>query len=472
MDDEKTEAQERFAVQADAAQPADGSQGDNPMALGMSDEYRTFAQKAVVRVCGIGGGGGNAVGRMIEAGMEDVHFITINTDAQALRRSPAGTRLQIGTAGLGAGARPEVARQAAEDAQDRIRDVLQGADMIFLTAGLGGGTGTGATPVVARMARETGALTVAIVTLPFTFEGGERMKNAMAGLEELQDKVDAVIVVPNDRLAVLCQENISFLNAFRQADEVLHNGVRAISELITLSGLINLDFADVRTIMEDSGRCLMGIGRAEGDDRALRAAEDAIVCPLLENSTIEGATRVIVNVHGGKDIGMREVHTAVSTVQRAAQDGANIIFGAVVDDEEQPEVKVTVIAAGFVHAEQRPITPFTEINIDSDPKTQTDADPAMEAAQPAETPAADNDPFGDPFEDPFKTPTTAGDVFGEMGAPGEQILLPEDDERDSVEPGDSDADGDEDFGIPAFLRRRMQQDRESSSVRGNGGRNA
>ncbi|MFO7975263.1 MAG: cell division protein FtsZ [Candidatus Hydrogenedentota bacterium] len=320
------------------------------MAIGMSDEYQTFEDRAVIKVCGIGGGGGNAVGRMIEAGLKDVEFITINTDAQALKSSPAGTRLQIGsgiTGGLGSGAKPEIGEKAAIEDRERISDVLRGADMIFLTAGLGGGTGTGGSPIIAEAARETGALIVAIVTLPFSFEGPQRHENALKGLGALEKHVDTLIVVPNDRVAALCQNNISFLNAFRLADEVLHNGVRAISELITVPGLINLDFADVRTIMQARGRALMGIGSAEGENRAEHAAQEAIVCPLLEQSNIEGAKGVIVNIKGGCEVGMREIQQAVSTVQKSAHSEANIIFGAVVDEEERPELEVTVIAAGF-----------------------------------------------------------------------------------------------------------------------------
>ena len=316
----------------------------------MSDELSSFDQRAVIKVCGVGGGGGNAVQRMIEDGLRDVDFITINTDAQALKKSPSPIRLQIGaeiTNGLGSGARPEIGEKAAMEDRERLDEVLRGADMVFVTAGLGGGTGTGAAPLVAELARASGALTVGIVTLPFSFEGNERMENALKGLENLEPHVDTLIVVPNDRVAMMCQENVSLMDAFKRADEVLHNGVRAISELITVPGLINLDFADVRTVMHSRGRALMGIGIAEGADRAVRAAEEAIVCPLLEQSSIQGATAVIANVKGGRDVGMREVQDAVSTVQRAAHPDANIIFGAVIDDEERPELQVTVIAAGF-----------------------------------------------------------------------------------------------------------------------------
>jgi len=310
------------------------------MSIGMSDELTSFDQRAVIKVCGVGGGGGNAVTRMIEEGLQDVEFIAINTDAQALKKSPAPSRLQLGadvTGGLGSGAKPEIGRQSAMDDRERIHEMLAGADMVFITAGLGGGTGTGAAPIVAEVARSSGALTVGIVTLPFTFEGNERMDNAFKGLEDMEEQVDTLIVVPNDRVEQLCQENVSLLNAFKQADEVLHNGVRAISELITIPGLINVDFADVRTIMQSRGRALMGIGVAEGDGRATRAAEEAIVCPLLEQSNINGAMGVIANIKGGSDITMREVQEAVSTVQKAAHPDANIIFGAVIDDEERAD---------------------------------------------------------------------------------------------------------------------------------------
>ena len=252
--------------------------GGDDMTIGLSDEFTTFAQRALIKVCGVGGGGGNAVNRMIAAGLRDVEFIAINTDVQALQNSPAPRRLQIGkelTHGLGAGAKPEIGRQAALEDRERLTEALRGADMVFLTAGLGGGTGTGAAPVVAEIAASSGALTVGIVTMPFSFEGVERMENARKGLSELEEQVNSLIVVPNDRVAALGQNKTSFLNAFQQADEVLHNGVRAITDLITVHGLINVDFADVRTIMEVGGRALMGIGVAEGERRAVRAAEEA-----------------------------------------------------------------------------------------------------------------------------------------------------------------------------------------------------
>lgn len=329
------------------------------MPTGISDELTSFDQRAVIKVCGIGGGGGNAVMRMIEAGLDSVDFIAINTDSQALKQSPAATRLQIGaelTGGLGSGAKPDVGRKAAMEDKDRIVETLRGADMIFLTAGLGGGTGTGASPIVAEAALECDALVVAIVTMPFAFEGPQRMENALQGLQELEERVDTIIVVPNDRVAKLCQNNVSLKEAFRQADEVLHNGVRAITDLITIPGLMNVDFADVRTVMEAKGRALMGVGVAEGEDRAKRAAEEAIVCPLLEQSSIDGAKGVIVNIKAGSDLGIREIQEAGETVQCAAHPGANIIIGAVVDDEERAEFEVTVIAAGFPKPDTSAIT--------------------------------------------------------------------------------------------------------------------
>lgn len=312
------------------------------------EQPESFEKKAVIKVCGVGGGGGNAVNRMIESGLSDVDFIAINTDAMDLKNSLAPTRLQIGRGrGLGAGAKPEVGRQSCEEDRDRVRSVIEGADMVFLTLGLGGGTGTGASPIVAEEAAASGALVVAIVTLPFSYEGRERMDNALAGLEELEKYVDSLIVVPNDRLAELSDTDTRFLDAFRKGDEVLHNGVRAISELITVPGLINVDFADVRTVMEARGRALMGIGVAEGTDRSIRAAQDAIVCPLLEQSDIQGARGVIINVRGGRDMLIHEVFKANEYIKSNIGHEAKIITGAVVDEEERPEIQITVIAAGF-----------------------------------------------------------------------------------------------------------------------------
>ncbi|MBL0886759.1 cell division protein FtsZ [Myceligenerans indicum] len=304
---------------------------------------------AVIKVVGIGGGGVNAVNRMIEVGLKGVEFIAINTDAQALLMSDADVKLDVGrelTRGLGAGADPEVGKKAAEDHAEEIEDVLRGADMVFVTAGEGGGTGTGGAPVVARIARSLGALTVGVVTRPFTFEGRRRAVQADQGIENLRDEVDTLIVIPNDRLLSMSDRNVSAISAFHSADQVLHSGVQGITDLITTPGLINLDFADVKSVMQGAGSALMGIGSARGEDRAVQAAELAISSPLLEAS-IDGAHGVLLSIQGGSDLGLFEVHEAARLVQEAAHPEANIIFGTVIDDALGDEVRVTVIAAGF-----------------------------------------------------------------------------------------------------------------------------
>ena len=304
---------------------------------------------AVIKVVGIGGGGVNAVNRMIEVGLKGVEFIAINTDAQALLMSDADVKLDVGrelTRGLGAGADPEVGKKAAEDHAEEIEDVLRGADMVFVTAGEGGGTGTGGAPVVARIARSLGALTVGVVTRPFTFEGRRRSVQAEQGIETLREEVDTLIVIPNDRLLSMSDRNVSAIAAFHSADQVLHSGVQGITDLITTPGLINLDFADVKSVMQGAGSALMGIGSARGEDRAVQAAELAISSPLLEAS-IDGAHGVLLSIQGGSDIGLFEVHEAARLVQEAAHSEANIIFGTVIDDALGDEVRVTVIAAGF-----------------------------------------------------------------------------------------------------------------------------
>ena len=311
---------------------------------------------AVIKVAGIGGGGVNAVNRMIEVGLRGVEFIAINTDAQALLMSDADVKLDIGrelTRGLGAGANPEVGRKAAEDHIQEIEEVLKGADMVFVTAGEGGGTGTGGAPVVARVARSLGALTIGVVTRPFGFEGRRRAAQADVGVEELRDEVDTLIVIPNDRLLSLSDRNISVIDAFRQADQVLLQGVSGITDLITTPGLINLDFADVRSVMAGAGASLMGIGSARGEDRATEAVERAISSPLLESS-IDGARGVLLSISGGSDLGLFEINAAAQMVIDAAHPDANIIFGAVIDDTLGDEVRVTVIAAGFEQVETAP----------------------------------------------------------------------------------------------------------------------
>lgn len=306
---------------------------------------------AVIKVVGIGGGGVNAVNRMIEAGLKGVEFIAINTDAQALLMSDADVKLDVGrelTRGLGAGADPEVGRRAAEDHADEIEEVLRGADMVFVTAGEGGGTGTGGAPVVAKIARSQGALTIGVVTRPFTFEGRRRANQADGGIDSLRDEVDTLIVIPNDRLLTISDQQVSVIDAFKEADKVLLSGVQGITDLITTPGLINLDFADVKSVMQNAGSALMGIGSARGENRAIEASEAAISSPLLEAS-IEGAHGVLLSVQGGSDLGLFEINEAARLVQEAAHPEANIIFGAVIDDALGDEVRVTVIAAGFDH---------------------------------------------------------------------------------------------------------------------------
>jgi cell division protein FtsZ len=304
---------------------------------------------AVIKVVGIGGGGVNAINRMIEVGLKGVEFIAINTDAQALLMSDADVKLDVGrelTRGLGAGADPEVGRKAADDHSEEIEEVLRGADMVFVTAGEGGGTGTGGAPVVARIARSLGALTIGVVTRPFTFEGRRRANQAETGIADLRDEVDTLIVIPNDRLLSISDRAVSVLDAFRSADQVLLSGVQGITDLITTPGLINLDFADVKSVMQGAGSALMGIGSARGEDRAVQAAELAISSPLLEAS-IDGAHGVLLSIQGGSDLGLFEINEAARLVQEAAHPEANIIFGAVIDDALGDEVRVTVIAAGF-----------------------------------------------------------------------------------------------------------------------------
>jgi cell division protein FtsZ len=304
---------------------------------------------AVLKVVGIGGGGSNAVNRMVDAGLKGVEFVAVNTDAQALLMCDADVKLHIGaqaTRGLGAGANPEVGQAAALESRDEIKEALKGADMVFVTAGEGGGTGTGGAPVVAELARELGALTVGVVTRPFNFEGRKRAEQAQKGIMELRDRVDTLIIIPNDRLLQVVGKQTSVMDAFRMADDVLRQGVQGITDLITIPGLVNVDFADVRAVMRDAGSALMGIGEAEGENRAAEAARAAVSSPLLEAS-VEGATGILLNITGGTDIGLFEVNEAAEVVTGAADQNANVIFGAVIDDTLAGKVRVTVIATGF-----------------------------------------------------------------------------------------------------------------------------
>ncbi|GAB3081142.1 cell division protein FtsZ [Corynebacterium aquatimens] len=304
---------------------------------------------AMIRVVGVGGGGVNAVNRMIEEGLKGVEFVAINTDSQALLFTDADTKLDIGreaTRGLGAGANPEVGRTSAEDHKQEIEESLKGSDMVFVTAGEGGGTGTGAAPVVAGVAKKMGALTIGVVTRPFSFEGKRRTRQALEGIEALKEVCDTVIVIPNDRLLQLGDQELSMMEAFRAADEVLYNGVQGITNLITIPGMINVDFADVRSVMADAGSALMGVGSARGDNRVMVATEQAINSPLLE-TTMEGARGVLISIAGGSDLGLMEVNNAASIVEEKADDDANIIFGTIIDDNLGDEVRVTIIATGF-----------------------------------------------------------------------------------------------------------------------------
>ena len=312
----------------------------------MADSHNYIA---VIRVVGVGGGGVNAVNRMIDAGLRGVEFIAANTDAQALSLSDADLRIDIGrnlTRGLGAGSDPEIGKQAAEEHIDEIREALNGSDMVFITAGKGGGTGTGAAPVVAEVAKSSGALTIGVVTRPFSFEGSRRSVQAEEGIQRLKEKVDTLIVIPNDRLIAIADEKTSMLNAFRMADEVLMQGVGGITNLITTPGLINVDFADVRTVLTEAGSALMGVGSASGEGRAVAAARGAISSPLLESS-VDRSQGILLNISGSSSLGLMEVNEAAEVVHSVAHQDANIIFGTVIDDAFGDEVRVTVIAAGF-----------------------------------------------------------------------------------------------------------------------------
>ncbi|MDY0340461.1 MAG: cell division protein FtsZ [Coriobacteriia bacterium] len=346
---------------------------------------------AVIKVVGVGGGGTNAVNRMVEAGVKGVEFIAVNTDMQALLMSDADYTVHVGvglTKGLGAGADPDVGLNAAEENREEIKEALQGADMIFITAGEGGGTGTGAAPVIAEVAKEEiGALTVAVVTRPFAFEGRKRAIQAEEGIKRLREHVDTLIIIPNDRLLQVAEKKTSILDAFRIADDVLRQGCQGITDLITVPGLINLDFADVRTIMKDAGTALMGIGVATGDNRAQEAAKAAIASPLLESS-IEGANGVLLSISGGSDLGLFEVNEAAEVVQGAAHADANIIFGAVIDDSMEDSIRVTVIATGFGSRKRQESSEFENaLKEDDGPRIPTFDLPSTEDEDDLDIPA-------------------------------------------------------------------------------------
>ena len=336
--------------------------------------FEEFDQSAVIKVVGVGGGGGNAVDRMVESGIQNVEFIAVNTDAQALKRSKADVRIQIGeklTKGLGAGANPEVGRKAAEETKDKIEEALAGADMVFVTSGMGGGTGTGAAPIVAECAKEVGALTVGVVTKPFAFEGKRRRAAAEKGIEFLTQKVDTIIVIPNDKLLQVVDKKCSVSDAFSKADEVLRQGIKGISDLIQIPGLINLDFADVKTIMTNQGEALMGIGEGTGENRAADAAKMAINSPLLETS-IDGAKGILLNISGSSDLGIFEVNEAAQIISDAADPDANIIFGSVIDESLGDSVQVTVVATGF-NSSTKNVPEFGKTTTAARPATNTSA---------------------------------------------------------------------------------------------------
>ena len=328
-------------------------------------EIKTNESEAAARiiVVGVGGGGNNAVNRMIDEQIAGVEFIAVNTDRQALQQSKANTKIQIGekiTRGLGAGANPDIGAQSAEESKSEVAEILRGADMVFVTAGMGGGTGTGAAPIVASTAKEMGILTIGVVTKPFTFEGKKRLSQAERGIESLKGKVDTLVVIPNDKLLQIIDRKTSIIEAFKMADDVLRQGVQGISDLIAVPGLVNLDFADVKTIMLNQGMAHMGVGRASGENRAEDAAKEAIQSPLLETS-IEGAKGVIINITGGEDLGLHEVNTAAELVQRSVDPEANIIFGTVTDPSMQDEIQITVIATGF----EKPDNNISSIGVDN-----------------------------------------------------------------------------------------------------------
>lgn len=403
---------------------------------------------AVIKVVGIGGGGVNAVNRMIDVGLRGVEFIAINTDAQALLMSDADVKLDVGrelTRGLGAGANPEVGRQAAEDHSEEIEEVIRGADMVFVTAGEGGGTGTGGAPVVARIARSLGALTIGVVTRPFTFEGRRRAGSAEEGIEQLRDEVDTLIVIPNDRLLSISDKNVSVLDAFRSADQVLLSGVQGITDLITTPGLINLDFADVKSVMQGAGSALMGIGSANGEDRAVKAAELAIASPLLEAS-IDGAHGVLLSIQGGSDLGLFEINEAARLVQEVAHPEANIIFGAVIDDALGDEARVTVIAAGFdqVDATSRPAQPLQN---QAPARSVGSAAPAARTAPPV------------PGTVPGTVPIPAQNAGSQDTAPQQRVdparrRSENDEQQDIPDIVESDYNGgrNDDLDVPDFLK--------------------
>jgi cell division protein FtsZ len=413
----------------------------NEIRINYTDDSRNDAR---IKVIGIGGGGGNAVNRMIEAGMDGIEFIVANTDLQALRMSRAATKIQLGvklTNGLGAGANPEVGRKAALEDSDKIIEALEGADMVFVTTGLGGGTGTGAAPIIASLASEMGALTVAVVTKPFAFEGKRRMQQAERGVAELMDSVDTTIVIPNEKLLAVAQD-AGFFESFRVADDILRQGVQGISDIITIPGIINRDFADVKAIMARMGYAVMGTATANGSRRAIEAAQKAIASPLLEAGAIDGARGILINITGSASLKLAEVQEACSIIQNAADENANIIFGAVLDEKMKDAVKITVIATGFKEEERprlRKETAGFTVNASADDFDSISEPPSM-VMQAHDEPVASTPSSGSSF---------AGTQTVEASSPAPEVIAL-DSMRDAMIRNFEQADLD----VPAFLRKR------------------
>ncbi len=362
---------------------------------GMEETGLMIDGTATIKVIGVGGGGTNAVNRMVDSGIRGVEFVAVNTDRQALLLSKAASKIQIGekiTRGLGAGANPDIGAQAAEESKAEITEALRGADMVFVTAGMGGGTGTGAAPIVAACAKEMGILTIGVVTKPFTFEGKKRLSQAERGIESLKSKVDTLVVIPNDKLLQVIDRKTSIVEAFKMADDVLRQGVQGISDLIAVPGLVNLDFADVKTIMLNTGMAHMGIGRASGESRAEEAAKQAVQSPMLETS-IEGARGVIINITGGNNLGLHEVNTAAELVQRSVDPEANIIFGAVIDETLEEDIVITVIATGFEQEDKSKIgnIPVSQIVDKAWNEKKANPTPISTVGEGAGTPPAGSD---------------------------------------------------------------------------------
>jgi cell division protein FtsZ len=410
----------------------------------MDNDFTTGESFAQIKVVGVGGGGGNAINRMVSEGLGGVEFITINTDNQALMLSKAKTRVRIGdklTRGLGAGGNPEIGRKAAEESSDELYEVLRGSDMVFIASGMGGGTGTGASPVVAQIAKELGALTIGVVTRPFTFEGARRHQAAEAGIEALKSQVDTLIVIPNDRLLQIADKRASLQQAFSLADDVLRQGIQGISELITVPALINLDFADVRTIMSEGGAALMAVGRADGDDRARRAAEAAISSGLLD-VTIDGARGILFNITGGPSLSLFEVNEAAAIIKESAHPECNLIFGAQIDENMGDEVRITVIATGF---EQSRVA------------RKLDAQSAFrQQAQPVQRSVA-QPPQAQQQQPPVQRPAQPMPAQPETNMPLQEqrpAQPPPVQQRPAQPPSDARVYEEDDIEIPTFLRKR------------------